>query len=481
MKEISNYSVSLESELNAQTWYQMRKMTVDRAVIHLLRWQSTVLAISDFYQTDNTLPLQYADFDRGSLYDTANSFLGSTIAARMVGDRQGALYCETDLNLIPTGTSRAGYLTALDVERRDWRSNIMVDFVPNSPMAYIEMGGIAYSGPQTGTSDAFLAGAPGDAQLWRGNIERGSGLVLAGQDQLNVLTANMLAQANTEFPDVEVPFAGDYRFIDIAPQRRITLTLEDEETYRGYIWNQKKFLPTNMSFHYDATRQSLTTDLTVREETWAKEIGKAETIIIPVDPPYTNYKLPVWTIEFPPFLPPLPLLPPIEPPPAGDGALVYVLFEQQLARTRNFWDVSPNWEDVTVPGDIGVGRFTGVRLDPADPQNSAFLVTETAVWKTSNLDSVSPSWGVVLSDALFPLFMIESIQHLQFWIGGRMWSVGYIRRASATGCFTPFAPCHIHARAGAGGTDWVAGNVGIISGNAGSPLMVQPTAWAGGS
>ncbi|GAG35215.1 unnamed protein product, partial [marine sediment metagenome] len=192
MKEVSNYSASLESKTNAGTWWEMREMTVDRALIHMLRWQSTVLALADFHQTGDLLPVQYADFDRGGLYDTTNQFLESTLGAQMVGDRQGAIYCEIDLNLIPTGSSRVDYLTALDVERRDWREDIAFDFLPNSPMAYIEMGGIAYSGPSaTGSTDAYLAGAPGDAQLWRGSIERGSGLVISGQDQLNLLTGNM--------------------------------------------------------------------------------------------------------------------------------------------------------------------------------------------------------------------------------------------------------------------------------------------------
>lgn len=481
MKEVSNYSASLESKTNAGTWWEMREMTVDRALIHMLRWQSTVLALADFHQTGDLLNTQYADFDRGGLYDTANQFLESTLGAQMVGDRQGAIYCEIDLNLIPTGSNRLDYLTALDVERRDWRENIAFDFLPNSPMAYIEMGGIAYSGPSTGTTDAYLAGAPGDAQLWRGSIERGSGLVLSGQDQLNVLTANMLAQANSEFPDLDIPLAGDYRFIDIAPQRRVTLTLEESETYRGYVWNQKKFIPQSMTFNYEPSQQSLLTDLTVKEETFATETGKADTILIPEDPPYTNYKLPEWSIEFPPFIPPDPMWPPIEPPPVGEGALVYVLFQQQLARTRNFWDDSPSWEDVVVPGDLSVTRFTGFRLDPSNPMNSALLVTENKIWRTDNLDAVTPSWSVVYSDALYPTHKIETVQHIQPWIAGRLWSAACIRAASASGCPINFAPCHYHARAGAGATGWEFFRSGMSEGNKGSPAMIQPTAWAGGT
>lgn len=480
MKEVSNYSASLESETNAMTWYQMREMTVDRAVIHLLRWQSTVLALTDFHQTDDVLQVQYADFDRGGLFDTANQFLESTLGAQMVGDRQGAIYCEIDLNLVPTGTSRVDFLTALDVERRDWRENIAYEFAPNSQMAYVEMGGIAYSGPsETGSTEAYLAGAPGDAQLWRGSIERGSGLVLLGQDQLNLLTGNMLAQANSVFPDVEVPFAGDYRFIDITPQRRITLTIPETETYRGYDWDEKNFIPQSIAFNYDPSKQSMLTDLTVKEETHATE--KADTIEIPEDPPYTNYKLPEWSIQFPPFVVPDPLWPPTDPPPAGDGALVYVCYGQQLARTRNFWDASPNWEDVVVPGDLaGAGELNGFRLNPGDPVNSAMLLTTTKIWRTDNLDSDTPSWSEVYSDALYPSHLIESVSHIQAWIQGRGWSAACVRKGSASGCPGMWARCAYHARGTAGGGSWEFYNSGIDRANVGAPQLVQPSTYAGG-
>ena len=479
MKEVSNYSTSLESKTDARTWYEMREMTVDRALIHMLRWQSTVLALADFHQTGDLLDVQYADFDRGGLYDTANQFLESTLGAQMVGDRQGAIYCEIDLNLIPTGSSRVDYLTALDVERRDWRENIAFEFLPNSPMAYIEMGGIAYSGPSTGTTDAYLAGAPGDAQLWRGSIERGSGLVLSGQDQLNLLTGNMLAQANSEFPDLDIPLAGDYRFIDIAPQRRVTLTLSENETYRGYVWNQKKFIPQSMIFNYDPAKQSLSTDLTVKEETYAKE--KADTILIPEDPPYTNYKLPVWSIEFPPIVVPDPLWPPTDPPITGDGSLVYVCFKEVLARTRNFWDASPNWETVTVSADLPVGTFfTGFRLDPANPLQSAMIINEVAIYRTDNLDADTPTWNLVYSDALYPTHRLESVQHIQPWISGRGWSAACIREASAAGCPTNFAPCVYHIISPAGGGSWIYSTSGIDQGNVGSTQFAQPMTYAGG-
>jgi hypothetical protein len=307
--------------------------------------------------------------------------------------------------------------------------------------------------------------------LWRGSIERGSGLVISGQDQLNLLTGNMLALANSEFPDVEIPLAGDYRFIDIAPQRRVTLTLDESETYRGYVWNKKKFIPQSMTFNYEPSRQSLLTDLEVREETHATE--KADTILIPEDPPYTNYKLPEWSIEFPPFIPPQPLWPPVDPPPAGIGSLVYAVWEFKLYRTRDFWETSPTWELVLSPGDLGETQFTGFRLDPSDPINSAMLITSSKIWYTSTLNADTPTWGLVYSAALYPSHLVSSISHIQPWIAGRGWSAA----AWKTGAF----PALYHARGTAGGGSWTAHQIGMpVTHSYAAPSWVQPSTYAGG-
>lgn len=408
MEELSNYSASVESKENAMTWYQVRKMTVDRAMVHLLRWHSTVLAVADFSPTDDDRQVQYADFDRGSLYETADSFLESTLGARMVADRQGKIWNEIDLNLVTTGSARSGYQTALDIERRDWRDSISINSYPHSRLAYVEMGGISYDGPETGTIGAYLTGAPGNAQLYRGSVERISGLVVLNQDSINTFAGHYLARENAEFPEVEVPLAGDYRFIDIAPQERVTLTLEEGDTYRGYVWDSKKFLPQSTSFEYEPETQSMFVDLSLYEETEGEEAG--ETIEIPEDPPYDTPDLPPWEWTLPPILP----LPPVEPPvdqPPTTGRMVYAVYTNWITRCRDVWAATPQWESVNVPSDLSnVTSFIAFRLDPSDPLNTAYLVAFGSggiptVWKTQSLNATTPSWSKVVTESTMNLWL----------------------------------------------------------------------------
>jgi len=399
MKDLGNYSVTLENKENAMLWWQMRFMTVDRAVIHLLRWHSTVLAVCDFHPTGDTKQVQYADFDRDALYDAANEFLESTLGARMVSDRQGKLWCEVDIHITPTGSERDGtFPTLFDVSRRDWRSEITFERLFEDRTAYLELGGIGYAGPVTGSEygDPYLAGAPGEAAGYRGGVDREQGLVLASQHQLNVLTGNWLARINANFPAVTIPIAGDYRVVDIAPQERLTVSLEADDTWRRLVWDEKRFVPTEIDYEYDPGEQSLLMDLTVREETYG-EIGA--TIEIPVTPPWDDPGDPRWDNPRWPPLPPLPPLPPPVPPP-GSGDLVYVATSNRITRSRNFTSVFPNWEDVSTTGTAGasVSQFW---LDPFDTLNGAYLQQGQNIYKTSNLNSAVPTWTQIYSQAIF--------------------------------------------------------------------------------
>lgn len=392
MRIISNYSTTLESKENAMTWFQLRDMNVDRALIHLLRWHSTVLAVADFSPTGDDKPLKNADFARGSVYEASNEFLNSTLGAQMVSDRQGKIWCEVDFNIRPTGTAR-DVPTALDIQRSDWRGELVIQHEPSERLGYLEAGGIAYGGPVSGTVGAFLAGAPGEAAAYRGGVDRRMGFVLEGQNQLNALAGNLLASENALFPHVEIPLAGDYRILDIAPQERITLTLEKSDTWRQIIWNAKDFVLKEVSFEYRPAEQALLTDVSLSEETHG---DPGITIEIPEDPPYNTPWLPDWDIEFPPIMPFEPWLPPVEPPPAA-GGLVYVCEGKHLGRSRNFNAGFPNWEPAM--GNVSGSSWHAFYLDPFDPKNSAMAVLGGGVYRTTNLNSNPPTWTQVLSKA----------------------------------------------------------------------------------
>jgi hypothetical protein len=383
MGELSTFSTALDDKRSAMAWTDMREMTIDRAIVHFLRWQSTVLAVADFSQTNDMKRVEFVDFGRGNIYEAMNGLLQSSLMASMVSDRQGKLWCELDANILTTGSSRQAndvMQNVIGITRQDWRREIAIERDPHADLAYIELGGIAYSGATTGTFDAYLSGAPGEAPEYFGSVQRASGLVIVDQDQVNELAGLTWAQRNALYPKVRIPLAGEYRFLDIAPQQRVEMTVAEDETFRRIVWNQKPFIPQAITYRWNPSRQSLLMDMVVSEETHGPP---GDTVIIPVDPPYDRRILPDWDIDFPPIIPPNPIVPPIIPP-EGVGNIIYLVTSNRLTRSTDFASgraTGSTWENLTPEWDpSGVtGSFTSFHLDPNDPANTAFLLTNIGI------------------------------------------------------------------------------------------------------
>jgi hypothetical protein len=395
MAELATFATALDDVREGRVtgedtppWSRMPYLTVDRALVHFLRWHSTVLAVADFSPTGDTLALKGADLGRGNVWDVSNSFVNSALLGQIVSDRQGKVWTEIRANVIPTGSSRQVADTMQDVieiTRQDWRAEVGIERGGDAgSVAYIEFGGVAWSGAATGTFDAYLSGAPGFAPHYFGSAQRVNNLALLGQDQLNQLAGNAWANLNPRYHGINIPLAGDYRFLDIAPQQRVLMTIAANDTFRRITMDQKPFIPDSMTYEYRPDQQIALVDLDVREETSG---GPGETIVIPVEAPYDRPILPDWDIDFPPIVPPDPIEPPIDPPP-GSGDIIYLCTANRLTRSRNFVSgraTGSSWEDITPewatsgpgggPGGV-TGTFRNFYLAPEDTLNTAYLHTD---------------------------------------------------------------------------------------------------------
>jgi hypothetical protein len=377
-KKLSTYSATLESVADAASWNEMTEMTVDMGVIGYLQWQSTLLEIADFHQTGDSQPVNYLDFGRGNLYEAFNGLYNSALLASVISDRQGGMWAEKDASILSTGTTRNTALgTGFSMTRQDWRGELDITRRPRSDIAYLELGGIAFAGPgvETGINVPYLAGAPGDVADYFGNVERTTGLVLTSQTQLNEMVGLAWARANALYPEVAIRLAGDYRFIDIAPQMRLLLNMTAADNYRGTVWTEKPFIPFGMTYESRADEQALLSEVRTREESHG---GPGTTITIPVEPPYNDNDLPDWQITFPPIMPFPGIFPPITPQPPETTA-VYAFQDVggiAIWRCADITAVSPVWTQLSIPGGSYVGSLTHVWLNQFNPLAQAFIWTQ---------------------------------------------------------------------------------------------------------
>jgi hypothetical protein len=72
---------------------------------------------------------------------------------------------------------------------------------------------------------------------------------------------------------------------------------------------------------------------------------------------------------------------------------------KKLLRTRNFYDTSPSWTNIT-PGGLSSGNpLYDFILDPWAPATTGYLAGRDGVFKSTDLDTTTPTWNNVYSDA----------------------------------------------------------------------------------
>lgn len=307
MKSEEGSIVSLESVTSPSEWHEILDMDVHRFLYHYLRWHSTVLLSTDFRYVSANYKFQYQDVEPGSLYDIVNSFFMNSLFGRFVSDRQGLLWGEIEPQAINNATG--SFSIGMSLSKQDWMGTPFIRENITPGLAYIELGGVAWSGASTGTSEAYLSGAPGNAHGYFGTgIEDHQGLILTSQNQLNTLSGNIFAYKNAKYPDIGLDITGNYRNLDLAPVEFHQITLFPDDTTRGITFINKEFYITDITWTYLSNIEILVPNITLHEVTQGHD---GVTLEIP-EPPVENIPSFPSFPSFPPF--PLIPLPPVIPP-----------------------------------------------------------------------------------------------------------------------------------------------------------------------
>lgn len=259
-------------------WVVLLDLDVRRAIYHYLKWHSTVLMCCDFEYKGYDYPIQYFDSDRTSLYDAVNSLMEGAVPGKLVSDRQGKLWAESDIYI-----DSSYFDEVLEITKHDWMGDPVIDQTMVDRVSSIEVGGIAYKPTDSPpTSTPYLSSAPGPTPNYKGKVQRKQGLTLTSQAQLNTLAGNLLAQLNSQFPAIDLSLAGNYRNYDIAPQEKIFFTINDTDTVRGFHFTAKRFYVNEMRWTYDPRKEALLPTVSIA----AIQTGMAgETSAIPLVPP----------------------------------------------------------------------------------------------------------------------------------------------------------------------------------------------------
>lgn len=433
------YAVSVVSSSAPTGWYYLKNMTVDKIIYHLLRWHTTVYNIADVQPNGNTLQVERADFSRSFMFGTLNQFLQSTILGNAAADRQGKLWLETRIDLVPIESRTLG--TAITLTRADWMNSLDISYTRENKTSYVEINGFYYTGPADDAETALISCAPGLAPSYEGAPTSIAGLVLESQTQSNQLAGNILAAATKQFQDVGINFSGNYRILDIAPQERVVINLSDTENWTGIQWINKPFIPTSIDIAYNSQQSSMLIRANVSEESdgpagisgpYPRDMGDTE----PVDTPAPDGDVP-----------------PLPGPGEGSANNTFAVTSSKIGFTQNLLASSPTWQDRT--GAV-TGTIVDFLLDPYAPKTTAYCLTTTGVWKTNNITHTLPTW-VKLIDIVgggvlqFASNLSPSFNRMKASISGagRFRVLAYAKAAPADVIYQQY--CYVTNN---GGTSW---------------------------
>lgn len=367
MKKSSGFGVSVKSVLTPTKWYELLDMDGRRALYHYLRWHTTALMISDFQFVGNDYKVQFFDSDRESMYDAINNYMQNGLVGKVVSDRQGKVWMEVDAMAYPNPTGTFSP-PVMDITNRDWMNSPSIEERLTNEVSYMEWGGVAYSGVNTGTFAAVISETPGNAPGFYGTVDSREGLVLESQLQLNRMAGNVFANKNSNFPNIGLDMGINAANLDIAPQETVGVHIAASDTVRN-VAIDGLYIPDGMSWKYDPRGFNLLPTVDVKE---LVNGDPGTTVIIPdvsdIGGGYTSSGYDTLN------LPPLPNIFSPTTPSTGDGAPAKVIVHDPTAGlcfTQTFNTPSPVWYQVNA--GLTVAQYQSINRIVVCPNGATYV------------------------------------------------------------------------------------------------------------
>lgn len=369
LERLSAFPVTLEHNPTPDRWYQINRPTLNKAVRFYLRWNSTALTLADFYPCTDTKLAKYLDFDQENVARAVRALAEGTVFANFLSDQYGRMYLDVNAQM-HTGT----ITYVLDMSDGDWREEEVFAYTPRTTVSWAELSGVFFDG--TNEPEPFISQAPGEAPLEEGSRATVENLVTPEQTGLNQLVGMYLAWKNNNFPELDLPMAGNWAdAFDVVPQETVRISFNGTETRRGFVFSNKQFIVRGVEHRYDYRTGNILTNLTCEARTVGVPGIAGNYPDIPPPPP------PCDDCEPPPCVPCTPCDPnyPCTPPPENQWfEKVYV-----STRTAGVWHThnfsgpetsdEPTWTFIS----LGLPSQHVIRMigDPYDPHHRQWVIS----------------------------------------------------------------------------------------------------------
>jgi hypothetical protein len=381
---------------SGSAWVAATQLNLDRVAIKHLAFRSTVGKICDFFPASglaSTEEILAQDLPRGTWWgQLRTNYYERGLLWSVSSDMQSAIHAFQDPNI--TGAS-ASYDIFPTFAPSNFGTPIGIAKDYHDQAAQVQLYAV--------TSDLYLgAESPGNVLGYAGGeVKHEQGLLIDSRQRLIQWAGNWRAKLNANYKSVITPLAGNMKF-DVVPYSIVPFKIPASINPRRLNWDDKLFIPQELNLVYKS-EFGVHAELTSEEV--VQGIGGSSIDfppIIPVPPPGTGDS------------------PPPPGPSVGSGDTVYVMGNNSLRRTREFSANNPFWGDRIGPS---APKYYDFILDPWDPVNKAYIATTFGLYKTTNLNSDSPTWtlavgpGDLPGSQFFNALKLHASINVDGWIG----------------------------------------------------------------
>lgn len=383
---LPGFDQTIEQSDAPDSWLKMKDTNLDKYYHYLLHWHSSALAVADFTWSNqgSLYPFVVLGSPESNLFEQvqkrAQSFVPNHV---FVCNRKGQMAIKPD----PMVTQAADRTTTIQatLTAADFST---IDYTHQRSPRYHWLREEAIKTSHTAISALFSV-APGDAPGQGASPVPHGEQLARSQDDLNQCAGHRYARLNAPQSPFTIGLVSGKGGIDLgidpAAMTWVKLTITAAvAAQRGLTFTEARGLPleVNITYQYERTGLARTTTMLWERETVGDTAGVTYTL--PEAPPPSE-------VEPPPYDP--------DPPGNGGGdgfGTCYVVVDAGIGRTRDLSASSPSWSDIS-PTDANAHK--DFVLDSWRPLTHGFLTSASGVWKSTDLDQVSPTWNLVLTAA----------------------------------------------------------------------------------
>jgi PKD repeat protein len=238
-------------------WHNIQGMNFDAAARHIIGEHTTLDHIVDIYPTRDTKSLINIDVPEASALDQLDRQLYSAINAKVLGNRQGMLFCERDPQMM-SQADRAMLGQTMVIRSQDAEFSVQLateHHVDRACQVVLSAFGYDAADDLVAYDSIYPAN-----QVDYGSLHKQSGIRVETQEEANEIAELVWLQQNSQFEQTLVGLAGNYRVFDIAPIEYCRFGVNAADNVRGIRWDDVKMVPTEVGIdigHHGVIRTSV--------------------------------------------------------------------------------------------------------------------------------------------------------------------------------------------------------------------------------